>query len=472
MKKTKIVGTIGPVSESKEVLTQLVKNGLNVIRLNMSHGDYEEQLARVNMIREINQELGTNVAVLLDTKGPEVRTGLFEEKKVLLEKGKKVTITMDEVVGTAEKFTVSYKGLADDLKVGDIVLLDDGYVSVKVEEINGGDIVCEILNSGLMKDRRGVNVPGVTLNFEFMSEKDKNDIIWACQNNLDFIAASFIRNADDMKEILSVVEGQNDTHIQIVPKIESQDGVENFDEILELSDGIMVARGDLGVEVPAEEVPVIQKEIIEKCNRHGKFVITATQMLESMQDNPRPTRAEVSDVFNAVMDGTDAVMLSGESAAGDYPAEAVATQALIASRAEGSYNYEAFINSVANEIEPTVENLVSYSVVSTADALENVKLIIAVTNSGATARSISRLKPRTPILAVTPNEDVIRSLVLNYGVIPTQMEKQETVDDMLNQSIEKAKELGLVSVGDTVVISAGSMNEKGNTDLMKVRTVQ
>ncbi len=472
MKKTKIIGTIGPVSESKEVLTQLVKNGLNVIRLNMSHGDYEEQLARVNMIREINKELGTSVAILLDTKGPEVRTGLFEGKSVLFEKGKKVTITMDEVVGTAEKFTVSYKGLAKDLKAGDIVLLDDGYVSVKVEEIKGDDIICEILNTGKMKDRRGVNVPGVTLNFEFMSEKDKNDIIWACQNDLDFIAASFIRNEEDMNEILEVVKSENNTHIQIVPKIESQDGVENFDAILELSDGIMIARGDLGVEVPAEEVPVIQKEIIEKCNAAGKFVVTATQMLESMQSNPRPTRAEVSDVFNAVMDGSDAVMLSGETAAGDYPAEAVATQATIADRAERAYKYENYLARAAKNVEATVENLVSYSVVSTADRLEDVKLIIAVTNSGATARSISRLKPKTPILAITHAEDVQRSLALNFGVIPTLMEKQDNVDDLLNSSVEKAVELGLVKSGDTVVISAGSINGKGNTDLMKVRVVK
>ncbi len=472
MKKTKIIGTIGPVSESREVLTQLVKNGLNVIRLNMSHGDYEEQLARVNMIREINKELGTSVAILLDTKGPEVRTGLFEGKKVLLEKGNDVTITMEEVVGTAEKFTVSYKGLAKDLKAGDIILLDDGYVSVKVKEIAGDDIVCEILNSGYMKDRRGVNVPGVTLNFEFMSEKDKNDIIWACQNDLDFIAASFIRNAEDMNEILDVVKAENNTHIQIVPKIESQDGVENFDAILELSDGIMIARGDLGVEVPAEEVPVIQKEIIEKCNAAGKFVVTATQMLESMQSNPRPTRAEVSDVFNAVMDGSDAVMLSGESAAGDYPAEAVATQATIAARAESAYKYDRYLARASKNIEASVENLVSYSVVSTADRLDSVKLIIAVTNSGATARSISRLKPETPVLAITHAEDVQRSLALNFGVIPTLMEKQDNVDALLNSSVEKAVELGLVKSGDAVVISAGSINGKGNTDLMKVRVVK
>lgn len=472
MKKTKIIGTIGPKSENKEMLTQLVKNGLDVIRLNMSHGDYDEQLARVNTIREINEELGTNVAVLLDTKGPEVRTGLFEGEKVFFEKGNTVTITMEDVVGTAERFTVSYKGLANDIKVGDIILLDDGYVSVKVTEIQGEDIVCEILNSGMMKDRRGVNVPGVTLNFEFMSEKDKNDIIWACENNLDFIAASFVRNAEDMKLINDIVTSQNDTHIQVLPKIESQDGVENFDEILELADGVMIARGDLGVEVPAEDVPVIQKSIIEKCNAAGKMVVTATQMLESMQSNPRPTRAEVSDVFNAVMDGTDAVMLSGESAAGDYPAESVLTQATIAARAETAFDYETYLLRACRNSEVSVQELVAQSVVTTADRIEDVKLIIAVTNSGATAQVISRYKPNTPILAITHEDAVLRRLALNYGVVATKMEKQENVDDLLTSSIERAVELGLVESGDSVVISAGSISGKGNTDLMKVRTVK
>lgn len=472
MKKTKIIGTIGPKSENKEMLTQLVKNGLDVIRLNMSHGDYDEQLARVNTIREINEELGTNVAVLLDTKGPEVRTGLFEGEKVFFEKGNTVTITMEDVVGTAERFTVSYKGLANDIKVGDIILLDDGYVSVKVTEIQGEDILCEILNSGMMKDRRGVNVPGVTLNFEFMSEKDKNDIIWACENNLDFIAASFVRNAEDMKLINDIVNGQKDTHIQVLPKIESQDGVENFDEILALADGVMIARGDLGVEVPAEDVPVIQKSIIEKCNAAGKMVVTATQMLESMQSNPRPTRAEVSDVFNAVMDGTDAVMLSGESAAGDYPAESVLTQATIAARAETAFDYETYLRRACRNSEVSVQELVAQSVVTTADRIEDVKLIIAVTNSGATAQVISRYKPNTPILAITHEDAVLRRLALNYGVVATKMEKQENVDDLLTSSIERAVELGLVESGDSVVISAGSISGKGNTDLMKVRTVK
>jgi pyruvate kinase len=472
IKKTKIVATIGPVSSNKETMSKLIDAGVNTIRLNMSHGDYEEQMERVNFVREINKEKGTNVSVLLDTKGPEVRTGLFKEKKVLLEKGKTVIITMDEVEGTSERFTVSYKGLAEDLNPGDTILLDDGYVSVKVLEINGNDINCEIMNTGYMKDRRGVNVPGVTLNFEFMSEKDKNDIIWACENNFDYIAASFIRNATDMKEILDVVATTGNKHIQIIPKIESQDGVEHFDEILALADGVMVARGDLGVEVPAEEVPVVQKMIIKKCNLAGKFVITATQMLESMQSNPRPTRAEVSDVFNAVIDGTDAVMLSGESAAGDYPVESVATQATIAKRAEEIYDYSAYNRTVYKNLDNSIEQLVAFSVVSTAEKLDNAKLIIAVTNSGATARTISQMKPKTPILAITHDEEVLRSLALNYGVLTAYMGKIESVDEILDAVCEKAKELDIVVPGDVVIISAGSIHGKGNTDLMKVRVVK
>lgn len=472
MKKTKIIATIGPKSESKEILTALIKNGMNVIRLNMSHGDYEEQMNRINKVREINEELGTSVGFLLDTKGPEVRTGLFKEDKVMLKKGNEVIITMDEIEGDDQKFTVSYKGLANDVKAGDTILLDDGYVAVKVISTDGNDIKCEILNSGAMKDRRGVNVPGVTLNFEFMSEKDRNDILWACENNLDYIAASFVRNSNDLDQILQLVKSSNNPDIKVLPKIESQDGVENFDSILENSDGIMIARGDLGVEVDAEDVPVIQKEIIEKCNAKGKFVVTATQMLESMQSNPRPTRAEVSDVFNAVIDGTDAVMLSGESAAGDYPVESVQVQATIAEKAESVFDYEYYLSKTRKLLDKSVTELVAYSSVSTADELENVKLIIAITNSGATARQISRLKPQTPILAVTPSGDVARKLAINFGVEAAIIEKQDNIDDLLTTAIEKAKSLNLIKNGDEVVMSAGSINGKGNTDLMKVRKVK
>lgn len=467
MKKTKIIGTIGPSSESKEVLTQLVKAGLNTIRLNMSHGDYDEQTAKINVIREINSELGTNVAVLLDTKGPEVRTGLFEEGTVFT-KGSIVTLTKDDIKGNTEIFTVSYKGLIDDVNVGDIILLDDGYVSIKVTEKNSNDLKVEVLNTGKMKDRRGVNVPGVNLNFEFMSAKDKSDIEWACDNDLDYIAASFVRNANDLKLIQDILDAKGNTNIKIISKIESQEGVENIDAIIEGSDGIMVARGDLGVEVPAEDVPVIQKSIIEKCNAEGKIVVTATQMLESMQDNPRPTRAEVSDVFNAVMDGTDAVMLSGESASGDYPVESVAMQAKIAARAESAFDFETYVSKQKSNLDSTVTDLVAYSVSSTADALENVKLIIATTESGTTARKLSRLKPKTPILALTSDEKVRRSLALNYGVYARLIGKKETTDEIIKEAISQAKEFGIVKAGDEVVISSGSINQKGQTDLMKV----
>lgn len=471
LKKTKIIATIGPASEKKEVLEKLVDEGLNVIRLNMSHGDYDEQMARINAIREINEEKGTNVAILLDTKGPEIRTGIFKEEKVLLEKGNDVVITMEDVEGDASRFSVSYKGLAKDLKIGDIVLLDDGYVEVKVKDISGDEITCEILNSGYMKDRRGVNVPGVALNFEFMSEKDKNDILWACENNLDYIAASFVRNSKDLEEILDLIKTTGNKNIQILPKIESKEGVDNFDSILEKSDGIMIARGDLGVEVPAEDVPGIQKEIISKCNKAGKFAVTATQMLESMQSNPRPTRAEVSDVFNAIEDGTDAVMLSGESAAGNYPVESVAMQATISKKAEQIFDYENYLRLVSPVMTTEVSELVAYSAVSTADKLENVKLIIAVTNSGATARKISKLRPMTPIIAITPSQEVARGLAVNYGVTPLVFEKQNSIDDLIESVIKISKDNKLVKSGDEIVISAGSVNAKGNTDLMKVKKV-
>ncbi len=471
MKKTKLVGTIGPASDNKEVLKSLVENGLNVIRLNMSHGSYEEQLEKINIIREINQESGSNVSILLDTKGPEVRTGEFEDGTIL-EKGQSVKIVVDEVIGNTERFTVSYKDLHKDLSAGDIILLDDGYVSVQVKEISGSDIIANVLNTGRMKSRRGVNVPGVTLNFEFMSAKDKADIEWACDNDLDFLAASFVRNANDLKEIIDVLAKKGNTHLQIISKIESQDGVENIDEIIDLSDGIMVARGDLGVEVPAEDVPVIQKMIIEKCNKLGKMVVTATQMLESMQDNPRPTRAEVSDVFNAVMDGTDAVMLSGESASGQYPVESVKMQAKIAQKAEGAYNYDHHTRQQYKNLAKTVTESVAYSTVAAANTLDEIKLVIAITESGNTARVISRLKPKTPILAVTSNEKTRRSLALCYGITAEMIERNESSSVMIDNAVDIAKSKGLVASGDEVAISAGSINECGKTDLMRIITVK
>lgn len=471
MKKTKIVATIGPASENYDTLKAIIQAGVNVVRLNMSHGDYDEQMKRVNLVRDINQELNLATAILLDTKGPEVRTGSFEPDTVLKE-GTQVTIVCDEVIGNDKQFSITYKDIAKDVNVGDYILLDDGYVTLQVLEINNLDVVCQVLNSGKMKDRRGVNVPGVNLNFEFISEKDRSDIIWACENNFDFIAASFVRTKQDALDLRNVINSTNNTNIKLLAKIENQEGVNNFDDILEICDGIMIARGDLGVEVPAEDVPAIQRMIIEKCNAKGKIVITATQMLESMQNNPRPTRAEVSDVFNAVLEGTDAVMLSGESAAGKYPIAAVEMQAKICEKAELSFAYDSYISKIYRNLDSSIQELVAFSVASTAAKLPEAKLIIAITNSGATARTISRMKPALPILAITHSEEVRRSLNLNYGVVGYLAEKKQTTDEALEDACNIAKELGLVQSGDTVVISAGSIEGKGNTDLMKVRIVK
>ena len=334
IKKTKIVCTLGPVSENEETLRELIKNGLNVCRLNFSHGSHEEHKGRMDLVKKLREELNMPTAILLDTKGPEIRTGKFDAPEVLLEEGQTFTITMKDVMGNKEMCTVSYKGLANDVKTGDTILIDDGLVGLTVKEVNGDDIVCEVQNSGIVKNHKGVNVPGVKVNLPAITEKDRSDIEFGIEQGIDFIAASFVRKVSDVLAIREILEENNATHIKIISKIENQEGVDNLDEIIEVSDGIMVARGDLGVEIPTEEIPVVQKLMIKKCNEAGKPVITATQMLDSMIRNPRPTRAEVTDVANAIYDGTDAIMLSGETAAGKYPVEAVKTMATIAKRAE------------------------------------------------------------------------------------------------------------------------------------------
>ncbi len=474
-KKTKIVATIGPASSSYETMKELTLSGMNVIRLNMSHGSYEEQMEKVENIRKINKELNTNVGILLDTKGPEVRTGLFVDGKVEFKKGEMTIVDMNVPYGErgdATRFNLSYENICNDMKVGDIILLDDGGVAIEVKEIKNNEMHCLILNSGMLKDRRGVNVPGVTLAFDFMSEKDAADITWACENNFDFIAASFVRNANDLKLIREVIAKTGNTNIKVISKVESQDACDNLDSIIEGSDGIMVARGDLGVEVPAEDVPVYQKEMISKCNAAGKIVITATQMLESMQENPRPTRAEVSDVFNAVLDGTDAVMLSGESANGDYPVESVATQAKIVKRAEEVFNYDSYTRKVHRSLESTTAKLIAFSAITAAEKLEDVKLIITPTQSGASARLVSQMKPRTPILALTPFEEVCRSLAVNFGVYSDVVENFSTIDEITEGSIAKAKELGYVTAGDKVILTCGTPGTEGQTDLVHVVTVK
>ena len=463
IKKTKIVCTLGPASENEETLRELIKNGLNVCRLNFSHGSHEEHKGRMDLVKKLREELNMPTAILLDTKGPEIRTGKFDVPEVFLEEGQTFTITMKDVIGDKERCTVSYKGLANDVKPGDTILIDDGLVGLTVKEVNNDNIVCEVQNSGIVKNHKGVNVPGVKVNLPAITEKDRSDIEFGIEQGIDFIAASFVRKVSDVLAIREILEENNAEHIKIISKIENQEGVDNLDEIIEVSDGIMVARGDLGVEIPTEEIPVVQKLMIKKCNEAGKPVITATQMLDSMIRNPRPTRAEVTDVANAIYDGTDAIMLSGETAAGKYPVEAVKTMATIAKRAEETMrNRRDKINKSKN-----VTDAISYATCTTAMDLE-AKAILSSTASGHTARMVSKFRPDCPIVATTSNESVRRQLALTWGVLPLMREKSANIDQVIVNSIEAAKTSNYVSKDDVVVITAGGGE---TTNLIKVETV-
>ncbi|MBM6617486.1 pyruvate kinase [Bacillus suaedaesalsae] len=471
MRKTKIVCTIGPASETVEKLTQLIESGMNVARLNFSHGDYEEHGARIQNIREASKQTGKTVAILLDTKGPEIRTNTFENGTAELVAGKEVSISMQEVVGTAERFSVTYHGLIDDVHVGSKILLDDGLIELEVIGKTDTDIQTKILNSGTIKNKKGVNVPNVKVKLPGMTEKDANDIRFGIQQGVDFIAASFVRRASDVLEIRELLEENKASHIAIIPKIENQEGVDNIDEILEVSDGLMVARGDLGVEIPAEEVPLVQKELIKKCNALGKSVITATQMLDSMQRNPRPTRAEASDVANAIFDGTDAIMLSGETAAGSYPVESVKTMNNIATRAEQALQYKEILQNRSKISGNTITDAIGQSVAHTALNLD-ASAIVTPTESGHTARMISKYRPKAPIIAVTSDSGVQRRLSLVWGVMAQLGEEASTTDEMLELSVQQAMNTGLITHGDLIVITAGvPVGETGTTNLMKVHVV-
>ena len=463
IKKTKIVCTLGPASENEETLRELIKNGLNVCRLNFSHGSHEEHKGRMDLVKKLREELNMPTAILLDTKGPEIRTGKFDVPEVFLEEGQTFTITMKDVIGDKERCTVSYKGLANDVKPGDTILIDDGLVGLTVKEVNNDDIVCEVQNSGIVKNHKGVNVPGVKVNLPAITEKDRSDIEFGIEQGIDFIAASFVRKVSDVLAIREILEENNAEHIKIISKIENQEGVENLDEIIEVSDGIMVARGDLGVEIPTEEIPVVQKLMIKKCNEAGKPVITATQMLDSMIRNPRPTRAEVTDVANAIYDGTDAIMLSGETAAGKYPVEAVKTMATIAKRAEETMrNRRTKINKSTN-----VTDAISYATCTTAMDLD-ARAILSSTASGHTARMVSKFRPDCPIIATTSDESVRRQLSLTWGVLPVMRNKSANTDQVIVNSIEAAKTAEYVNENDIVVITAGGSE---TTNLIKVETV-
>jgi len=473
LRKTKIVCTIGPASESIEKLTQLIEAGMNVARLNFSHGNFEEHGERIKNIREAAKITEKTVAILLDTKGPEIRTHNMENGAIELRSGGEIIVSMNEVEGTTERFSVTYPGLIEDVHTGSKILLDDGLIGLEVINVDKekNEIQTKILNSGTLKNKKGVNVPGVSVNLPGITEKDRQDILFGISQGIDFIAASFVRRAKDVLEIRQLLEENNATYIHIIPKIENQEGVDNIDEILEISDGLMVARGDLGVEIPAEEVPLVQKMLIKKCNSFGKPVITATQMLDSMQRNPRPTRAEASDVANAIFDGTDAIMLSGETAAGVYPVEAVQTMHNIASRAEEALDHKEILSTRSKDTEHNLTDAIGQSVAHTALNLD-VNSIITPTESGHTARMISKYRPKAPIVAVTANETVCRRLSLAWGVYPKLGRIATTTDEMLEIAVEESLNSGIVKHGDLVVITAGvPVGEAGTTNLMKIHVV-
>ena len=472
MKKTKIVCTIGPASESAEILEQLIEAGMNVARLNFSHGDHDEHLVRIKRIREISKKLGKPVGIMLDTKGPEIRTHKMADGIVNIAKGDVIRISMKEVLGTKEMFSVSYDNLINDVEVGMQILLDDGLVELQVKELDTAkqEIVTTALNSGVLKNNKGVNVPGASLNLPGLTDKDRSDIIFGLENGVNFIAASFVRRTSDVLEIKEILEDNDALQVQIIPKIENQEGVDNLDEIISVSDGLMVARGDLGVEIPVEEVPIVQKQMINKCRAVGKPVITATQMLDSMQDNPRPTRAEASDVANAIFDGTDAIMLSGETAAGDYPVESVQTMSNIAIRTEMSLlDQDAYALRAFDQTDTT--EAIGQAVGHTAKNL-NIGTIVAATESGFTARMISKYRPKADIVAMTFSEETALNLTLKWGVQSFVAEKPETTDDMFNSAARFVVEKEFAKEGDLIIITAGvPVGESGTTNLMKIQMI-
>ncbi|MCK9267903.1 MAG: pyruvate kinase [Alkaliphilus sp.] len=472
MKKTKIVCTIGPASESKDVFRQLVINGLDVARLNFSHGDHEEHGQRINTIKEVRWELNRPIAILLDTKGSEIRTGKFKDGEVELVEGQNFIITTRDVLGDNTISNVSYDGLPEDIGVGDTILIDDGLVGLKVKRIiNDTDIECIVENGGAVSNHKGVNVPKVKLNLPAITEKDKSDIKFGIEKDVDFIAASFIRKASDVLAIREILEDSDVHHIQIISKIENQEGLDNIDEIIRVSDGIMIARGDLGVEIPTEEIPLAQKEIIKKCNRAGKPVITATQMLDSMIRNPRPTRAEVTDVANAIFDGTDAIMLSGETAIGKYPVEAVKIMSDIAKRTESAIDYEELLGAKAVEKETLVTDAISYATCRIAADL-GASAILTATATGFTARMVSKFRPAVTIIAAVTDEHIRRRLSLSWGVYTVLTKRFHSTDDVIVASVNKALDAELIDNGDLIVITAGvPVGATGTTNLIKVHTI-
>ena len=455
-RKTKIICTLGPAVDDQKMLEGLIEAGMNVARFNFSHGDYEEQGARIETFKNARKAVGKPVAMLLDTKGPEIRIGKFATGEAILKEGDTFTLLNEDVDGDNTKVSVTYKNLYNEVTPGTRILINDGLIEVIVEKIDGKDVVCRVQNGGRLTNKKSINIPNSKIQLPSMTDKDKSDILFGIRNGFDYIAASFIRRAEDVINIKKVLKENGGEYIKVISKIENREGIENFDAILEASDGIMVARGDLGVEIPMEEVPIRQKEFIKKCNRAGKLVVTATQMLESMVNNPRPTRAEVSDVANAIYDQTSAIMLSAESAAGKYPIECVKTMDKIARSVEDSIKYwKRFKNREFPILEKDYEFNLNYSTCMTAMNLDT-KAIFAYTNTGRTAMNLAGFMPKCPIYAITPNEEVSKQLALVCNVNPILVDKKESIDEMIENGVEKARELGILEKGELIAIAGGA----------------
>lgn len=472
MKRTKIVCTIGPATSGVEVLKQMIKAGMNVARINFSHGGYKDQEKYINAVKQARKEVGLPVALLLDTQGPEIRTGKLIESPVNLVAEDTFTLVNEDIEGDKTRTSVTYKDLYKDVKPGTTILIDDGKIELEVTSIQGKDVVCKIMNGGSLGSKKSINIPGTHINLPALKEKDITDLIDGCTSEFDYIAASFIRTADDVRAIRKVLNENGGKDIKIISKIESQEGIDNFDEILEVTDGVMVARGDLGVEIPMECVPIAQKNFIKKCNKAGKIVITATQMLESMTENPRPTRAEVSDVANAVYDVTSAIMLSGESAMGKYPVICVETMSKIAEAIEGDINYGKRIGKRECDVNETFVNYefyLNYAICGTARQM-NAKAIFAYTQGGDTPRIISSFMPNCPIFAVTGNEKTYRQLALVNNVTPILITTEADPKKMISLGIEEAKKANLLATGDVVAVAGGDTILAKDNDKMN-RTI-
>lgn len=469
---------MGPRTDNREIMRGLIREGMDVARFNFSHGSHDEHKGRMDQLKQLREEEHKNVAILLDTKGPEIRTGLLQDgKKVMLETGKTFTLTTEEVVGDETKVSITYEGLAEDVDKGKRILIDDGLIELEVVGKHGNEIVCKILNGGELGERKGVNVPNVPVRLPAITEKDKEDIRFGVGQGIDFIAASFVRNAECILEIKAFLKELNAPYTPIIAKIENAEGIQNIDEIIRAADGIMVARGDLGVEIPAEEVPYLQKMMIQKCNTNFKTVITATQMLDSMIRNPRPTRAEVTDVANAVYDGTDAVMLSGETASGKYPIEALQMMVHIIENTEQHLDYDQMIEHAGDHLKSNLSSAIGYSSIVAAANL-NAKCIITPSVSGATTRVVSNLRPKQMILGATPNERTLRRMSIYWGVIPLKSLEFTSTDDICEGAIELASVKKYVESGDVVVLTAGipspnvQKEQSGASNMMRIATVE